>query len=194
MALRTRRAAAAAALGVLAGGVPAGTASAVPVHGANPVPESSPSVQGVPANGIALLPVPTQHSEGTGTGDDGGSTPQNDPAVAAAQCAQAAIPSTLPMVITCGPVTINVTFNTVTTTTTITTVSAPITAANGAITTPLPSPVTTTVTNPVPATAPVCKPSRRKKGKTNRPKVAHKPMKAGHKLNVIVRFGPRPRS
>jgi hypothetical protein len=183
MSLRNRRTAVAAAIGVLAGGVPVGTASALPGHGADPVPTSSPSLPGVPANGIDL-PAPGQPSDGTGTQDGGGSTPPIDPAVAAAQCAQAAIPSTLPIVITCGPVTINVTFNT--TTTTITTVAAPITAANGPITTPLPNPVTTTVTNPAPAGSVPCKPSRPKKAKGKRP--------TGRKVSVIVHFGPRPRN
>jgi hypothetical protein len=193
MSLRNRRTAAATAIGLLAGGVPVGTASAASGYGPSAVPAFTTPAQFDPPNATDVLPTGQPSVDPQNDQADG--TPSPPPAGDqswGAECAQAALATTVPTVITCGPVTISFTFNTITTTTTITTVSAPITAANGPVTTsttnPVPSPVANPLTAPAPATAVKCKPARRKKAKTRRPKS----VKAVGTVKVRVRFVARP--
>jgi hypothetical protein len=215
-----RRAAAAAAIGVLAGTAPVGAAGAAPNHGPSPVRAPGGSDHGDQGNGTDLIPASRRSVDPPpepGAGGPGGSTPQDlptagtdpppastdpppastDPPPASTdpststQCGPVEFTNMLPTVITCGPVTINVTFNTTTTTTTVTTVAAPITAANGAI--------TTGVTNPAPAGAVRRKQARSRKARTTRPKrrrpaagVVRKPMHGRRIVRVRVLLGPRP--
>jgi hypothetical protein len=205
MSPSNRRAAAAAAIGVLVGGAPVGAASAAPNHGPSAVRAPGGSDQGDPDNGTDLIPA-SRHSvdpPAPGAAVPAASTPTDQPAdgtasppssgdpSGTAECGQVAFTNTLPTVITCGPMTINITFNTVTTTTTVTTVSAPITAANG--------PITTAPTNPAPAITLRRKPARSKRAKTTRPKRRHpaagvvrKPLKGKRMVKVRVLLGPRP--
>jgi hypothetical protein len=124
---------AAALIGAVAVSVPLGAQGASAASG----PDA-----GDPNNGTdpaAAIPQPVDPPD-LGADGGNGSTPTDGTGSAPtgssnadAQCGEVTFTSTLPTVITCGPVTI--TFNTVTTTTTVTTVSAPITAANGPINT-----------------------------------------------------------
>lgn len=137
MSPHSRRAAAAALIGVLAGGVPVSAATAASSPGAGgaapggatagtevvPTPQPSltpPAGTGAPAALPQIVPAPgTAAPASTGAPSASGG----------AQCGQVFLTNTLPTVITCGPVTIA--FNTVTTTTTITTLRAPATTPAG---------------------------------------------------------------
>ncbi|MCW3013352.1 MAG: hypothetical protein JWO02_444 [Solirubrobacterales bacterium] len=179
MSSRTRRAAAAALISVLAGGVPVSavsaetdhppSAAAGPAYAPADVPAGTSA--GVPAGALAGVPAGASADVPAGVPADGTVwllAPSGDQ-VGGGQCGKVTFPVTLPIVISCGPVTVNITLNTITTTTTTTTVGAPITSAGGPIT-------TTAVTNPAavatpaPATPLGRKPSRKKKAKATGPK------------------------
>src|SRR4051812_20252346 len=128
MSPRNSRAAAAALIGVLAGGAHVGAAgAAAPNPGASAVRASGGADQGDPENATDLVPGPQSSGDPSdpGAGGTDGSTPQDgssgdtasppssDDQSTTAQCGQIAITDALPTVITCGPLTISITFNTV---------------------------------------------------------------------------------
>jgi hypothetical protein len=175
MSPRNHRAAAAAVIGLLAGGVSLSATTATASNGSRDTPvDPAPGNVGQPpgaTGGGGTTPQNTTTTPTTTSTTPTTTTPTTTPTPPAtgdltsgAQCGQVIFTNTLPTVITCGPVTI--TFNTVTTTTTLTSVTAPITAANG--------PISTAVTTPA-AVAPVttrqCAPATRIKHlKTSRTK------------------------
>jgi hypothetical protein len=181
-------------IAALASGACVGTANAADSVGAakdppRPAPASDPAPAADPAPAPPASPGP---GDGQPPGDQ--------------QCGPVVLSSTLPTVLTCGPITINVTFNTVTTTTTTTIVSAPITAANG--------PITTNTSNDTSNQTPVvrCKrphttkrkaatktPSHHKKARTTKAKrsarradVELNPIKGRHAVKIRVFLEPGP--
>ncbi|HMJ34286.1 MAG TPA: hypothetical protein VK501_10230 [Baekduia sp.] len=211
MSSRTRRAAAAALIGVLAGSLPV---SAVSAEAGTDHANADRSIGPVGASQPPDAPPDPAAGGGDGTAPPDGAPDGTAPASPSSeqaggpQCGQViftdSLPDTLPAALSCGPVTINMTVNTVTTTTTITTVSAPITAAGGPISTEVASPAA--VATPAAAITPACRPAASKpkatrtkrRAKAKRPKrkastttVVLQPRKEARPVRIVVRLRPR---